>query len=172
MDHIVLIANALTLCGSIILTLSGLIKNKKRFLLVQCIMCGLFTAGNLLLGGWTGAIVNTVNMARNLLGAKGKYTKPVKIAFVILQIGLTVVIGTGSIIMWLPVIGNVIFTWIMDTENMVLLKSVSGGAQLLWAIYDFTIRNYSGVPFDLAAAVTSAIAVLQLLKDHKKSAAR
>lgn len=134
-------------------------------------MCGLFTAGNLFLGGYTGAIVNTVNMARNLLGAKDKYTKPVKIAFVILQIGLTVVIGTDSIIMWLPVIGNVIFTWIMDTENMVLLKSVSGGAQLLWAIYDFTILNYSGVPFDIAAAATSAIAVFQILQSNKKDAA-
>ncbi len=167
MKTTVIIANILTLCGSLILTASGLIKNKKRFLTVQCLMCGLFTAGNLLLGGYTGAIVNTVNMARNLLGAKNKYTKSVKTGFVILQIALTVIIGTDSLIMWLPVIGNVIFTWIMDTENMVLLKSVSGGAQLLWAIYDFTIRNYSGVPFDLAAAVTSAIAVIQLCRENK-----
>ena len=168
MRTIVIIANILTFCGSILLTLSGLIKDKKRFLMVQCVMCALFTTGNLLLGGYTGALVNTVNMARNLLGAKNKYTKPVKTGFVVLQIVLTVIIGTDSLIMWLPVIGNVIFTWIMDTENMVLLKSVSGGAQLLWAVYDFSIMNYSGFPFDLAAAVTCAIAVFRILNEKKK----
>ena len=168
MIRTVIIANVLTLCGSTILTLSGLIKNKKRFLLAQCVMTGLFTLSNLLLGGYSGAIVNAVNLCRNLLGTKNKLTKPIRGAIIVLQIALTAIIGTDSIIMWLPVIGNVIFTWIMDTDNMVRLKAVFGTTQLLWAAYDFSIKNYAGVPFDIAAVVTSAVSIVNM-KDGSKT---
>lgn len=168
----IIIANILTLCGSGLLTLSGIIKDKKRFLLAQSGMCVLFTAGNILLKGYTGAMVNVLNMVRNILGAENKFNKPAKILFIALQIGLTLFIGTDSLIMWLPVIGNALFTWVMDSDDMKLLKSVFSGTQLMWGVYDFTIKNYAAVPFDIAATVTAAIAVKKLIKEQEKNAVR
>ena len=163
----VLIANILTLVGSVILTLSGLTKKKRGFLLSQCGMNVLFITSNVLLGGYSGAVVNGVNLCRNLTTCKGRLTKPVKVVIILIQIGLTAMFGTGSVIMWLPVIGNSVFTWIMDTEDMVFLKSVFASTQIIWALYDFHIKNYAGVPFDIAAALTSLIAIARELKARK-----
>lgn len=166
---IILIANALTLVGSVILTLSGLIKNKKKFLVVQCVMTCAFAAGNLLLGGYSGTIVNGMNLFRNLINVNGRFTRPQKIIFIAIQTGMTLLIGTDSLIMWLPVIANAVFTWFMDTEDMVRLKLIFGSCQLMWAVYDFSIKNYAGVPFDIAAIVTSSIAIATTLSERKKA---
>lgn len=167
MRTIVLIANALTLIGSLLLTVSGLIKSKKSFLVAQCGMNLLFVTSNVLLGGYSGAIVNGVNFMRNLVTVKGKLTKPLKLVIIVIQVSLTAILGVSSAIMWLPVIGNSVFTWVMDTEDMVLLKSVFGVTQIIWAIYDLTIMNYAGVPFDVAALITASIAIAALLKERK-----
>ena len=162
-----LIGNALCFIASIIMTLMGFIKNKRRFLITQSGMNAVFIAGNLTLGGISGAIVNLVTLIRNFVCLKFDLTKPLKLLFIALQIGLTVYFGCDSIIMWLPVIGACLFTWFMDTENMVLLKVIVIASQLMWAVYDFSIVNYATVPFDLAAAVTNTVSVFAILRDKK-----
>ena len=162
-----LIGNALCFIASIIMTLMGFIKNKRRFLIAQSGMNAVFIAGNLTLGGISGAIVNLVTLIRNFVCLKFDLTKPLKLLFIALQIGLTVYFGCDSIIMWLPVIGACLFTWFMDAENMILLKLIVIASQLMWAVYDFSIVNYATVPFDLAAAVTNTVSVFAILRDKK-----
>lgn len=162
-----LTGNALCFIASIIMTLMGLIKKKRRFLIAQSGMNAVFIAGNLTLGGISGAIVNLVTMIRNIVCLKFNLTKPLKLLFIAVQIGLTVYFGCDSLIMWLPVIGACLFTWFMDTEDMILLKIIVIVSQLMWAVYDFSIQNYATVPFDIAATVTNAVSVFVILKDRK-----
>ncbi|MDO4982002.1 MAG: YgjV family protein [Eubacteriales bacterium] len=162
-----LIGNALCFIASIIMTLMGLIKKKRRFILAQSGMNAVFIVGNLTLGGISGAIVNLVTLLRNFVCLKFEMTKLWKIIFIALQIGLTAYFGCDSIIMWFPVIGACVFTWFMDTENMLLLKIIVIVSQLLWAVYDFSIRNYATVPFDIASAVTNTISIFGIIKDRK-----
>ena len=162
-----LIGNALCFAGSTIMTLIGFIKDRKRFLAAQCGMNSIFIAGNLFLGGISGAVSNFVTMLRNIICLRYEITVPLKILFSALFIGLTAAFGCNSIIMWLPVIGNCVFTWYMDTENMVLLKLIVIGSQIMWGIYDLSIYNYATVPFDIAAVITNAAAIAAIFKERK-----
>ena len=162
----VLIGNAICFAASIIMTLMGLIKDKKRFLTAQCGMNALFAVGNYVLGGISGSIVNIVTMIRNIFCLKRKMGIGSRLIFIAVQITLTAAAGCKDIIMWLPVIANCVFTWYMFSENMILLKTIVIISQFLWAVFDFSISNYATVPFDIASAVTNVISLISLLKDR------
>ena len=162
----VLVGNIICFAASIIMTLMGLIKDKKRFLAAQCGMNGLFAVGNYVLGGISGSIVNLVTMIRNIYCLKRKMGPWSRILFIAAQIGLTAAAGCKDVIMWLPVIANCVFTWFMFSEDMVLLKAIVVASQFLWAIFDYSISNFASVPFDIAAAVTNTISLIALLKDR------
>lgn len=150
------------------MTLMGLIKDKKRFLLAQCGMNVFYIAGNLCLGGISGAIANLVTMLRNIVTLRWKLNVPIKLLFIALQLGLTLYFGVSGVVMWLPVAGVLLFTWFIDTENMALLKVVVIISQMLWGIYDLSIKNYATFPFDIATCITNGIALCSLLKAKKE----
>lgn len=160
----IILGNAICFAGSIIMMLMGLIKNKKRFLTVQCFFNAIFAIGNYILGGISGFIANIVTMMRNIFCLKFKMTVWSKFVFIALQIGLTLASDSTGVIMWLPIIAACIFTWFMDSENMVLLKIIIIASQLMWAVFDFSISNFATLPFDIAAAVTNTISLVSILK--------
>lgn len=164
----VLTGNIICFAASVIMTLMGLIKDKKKFLTAQCGMNGLFAVGNYILGGVSGAIVNVVSMIRNILCLKRKMGIGSRLVFIAVQIGLTVAAGCKDVIMWLPVIANCAFTWYMFSENMVLLKTIVIISQLLWTVFDFSISNFATVPFDIASVVTNTVSLISLLKDRSE----
>ena len=166
--NIILLGNALSFIASVIMILMGFIKKRDRFLLAQCGMNAFFIAGNLCLGGISGAIANAVTMTRNIVCLKWKLNRGLKLFFIALQIGLVLLSGTDSLIMWLPILGNCVFTWYMDTEDMALLKGIVIGSQFLWGIYDFYIMNYATVPFDAGSCITNAVAMAAILKSRKQ----
>lgn len=163
----VVVGNIICFAGSIIMMLMGLIKEKRSFLSVQCGMNAVFVVGNYVLGGISGSIANAVTMLRNLFCLKYKMGLWSKLFFIILQLGLTFSAGCDNIIMWLPIIGACIFTWFMDSENMVLLKIIIIASQLMWAVFDFSISNFATLPFDIAASVTNSVSLAVILKDRK-----
>lgn len=149
------------------MVLIGLIKEKKRFLEVQGLMNIFFIVGNLFLGGISGAIANFTTLVRNVVCIKRNLNRPLKILFITIQVALTLYFDRGGIIIWLPILGACLFTWFMDTENMLLLKIVATVGQTCWGIYDFFIINYATVPFDIAAIVTNIIAIAALVRLRK-----
>lgn len=163
----ILIGNALCLAASVIMTLLGFIKKKRNFLMAQCVMNGFFIAGNSFLGGISGVLANCMTIIRNVVCMKWNLNLWLKLGFVIAQIGLAWAFGCTGVIAWLPIIGNCVFTWYMDTENMVLLKWIIIGTQLLWAIYDFSILNYTTFVFDVAAVVTNFIGICSIVRERK-----
>jgi hypothetical protein len=165
-----IIGNILCFAGSIIMTLMGFIKHRERFLSAQCVMNAFFIAGNIFLGGITGAIANFVTLIRNVVCLKWNMNKWMKALFIIFQIVLAAFAGSTSIIMWLPIIGACVFTWVMDTDNIVLLKWVIIITQIMWGIYDVVIKNYATVPFDIATTVTNFISLIVILKNKKMNA--
>ena len=165
----VLIGNMICFAASIIMTLMGLIKDKKKFLAAQCGMNALFCVGNYVLGGISGSIVNIVTMIRNIFCLKRKMGPWSRILFIAVQIALAAAAGCTGIVMWLPIVGNCVFTWFLDSEDMVLLKIILIASQGLWAVYDFSISNFATVPFDISAAVTNTISLIAILKERAKN---
>lgn len=164
----VIIGNAISLGAAVIMVAIGLIKNKDKILVVQCSQFTLYALANLVLGGFTGVLTNTVSVIRNVICIKWKFTTPMKIFFIILQVALAVMINQDGWYGWLPVIAAVSFTWFMDLDNDVLFKFVIIFGQTLWIFYDLHLMNYVSCAFDILTDITTTIGIILILKGRKE----
>ncbi|MCQ2558887.1 MAG: YgjV family protein [Oscillospiraceae bacterium] len=166
MNHIIL-GNIIALVGSLIMASLGLIKDEKKLLTVQNIQFAVFTVGNLVLGGITGAIANFVSMLRNILCIKINFGLGWKLFFIALQSVLSLVFNNAGLLGLLPVFAACIFTLCMGFSNELLLKSAIVLGQLAWAVYDFNIMNYTTLVFDILAVCSSMYAIIMILTGHR-----
>ncbi|MBQ3713600.1 MAG: YgjV family protein, partial [Spirochaetia bacterium] len=84
------------------------------------------------------------------------------------QVGLYAAFGVEGFYGWLPVLAMCLFTWFLDTENVVLLKILIAVMQLMFLIYDAHIHNYVGMGVDIVSAATN-VAGIFLVKKTKSS---
>jgi len=162
-----LIGNIISFCGAIIMVLIGLIKNKKKILLTQCAQFATMGIGNLVLGGVTGAVTNFLSIARNLVCVYFKFTLPIKISFIIIQVGISAYFNSQGYLGWLPIIAATLFTWYLDTPDETTLKYVIIIGQILWAVYDVNIQNYASLAFDIITIFSTIIGIISIAKDKK-----
>ena len=64
----------------------------------------------------------------------------------------------------MPVLAMCLFTWFLDTENVVLLKVLIVVMQLMWLVYDISIVNYVGMVVDVVSAITNTVGIFLLKK--------
>lgn len=164
---IVLIGNIIALAGCILMVLVGFIMEKRRILYTQCVQFTLQGAANLILGGTSGFIANLVSIVRNLVFSKWKCSIWLKIAFIVLQLLLSLgILNEGSIAL-LPIASTVLFTWFIDTKSEVTLKIVIIFTQVLWGTYDLVHLNYVSVCFDFFTMVSNLIGIYMIIKRRK-----
>ena len=152
-----LIGNAVSMIGCLIMVLIGFLKRNNHILMAQCAQCLFMGAGNLILGGVSGFISNVVTIFRNLVFLKLKNTVFLKVFFILLQLVLSWSSLTAGFISWLPLIAAALFTWCMDTKNAVKLKKVILCTQVMWLAYDLYFRNYVASAFDVMTMVSNLI---------------
>ena len=81
----IVIGNIIALIASILMVLAGFQKKKKKILLIQIIQIALSVISNLVLGGYTGAIINAVSCVRDILCYKEKIGDKEKIIIIIIS---------------------------------------------------------------------------------------
>lgn len=165
----ILLGNIICLVGAAVMALAGLIKGKRKFLLGQSISAGFFGAGALVLGGVSGFIVDVATIIRNLLSIRWRLNRWIKLAFIVVLVGCNYFFSDNGLIGWLPVIGGCVFTWFIDTENMILLKIVCVVTQIAWLIFDYSIQSYTSSAFDVLGLITNTVSVVSLVKDRKNT---
>lgn len=159
MDQIIL-GNALSLFGAGLMAAIGLLKKRRTILLVQCVQFGVMGAANLVLGGITGGLSAVVSIARNLLCAAGRMTRPVKLLFTALLLLFGALSGPEGWVGLLPLLSSVLYTWLLDVGDARALKGSLILAQLFWVIYDYTLSNYVAFVFDIATILSNAVSLL------------
>ncbi|MBQ2639395.1 MAG: YgjV family protein [Bacilli bacterium] len=164
----ILIGNIIALIASLLMVYSGTIKKKKKIIYVQSIQIGLFVASNLVLGGITGAIINFLSFIRNILCYKDKLGLKEKIILTILSVGLSLTLNNLGIIGLLPLVSTVTYLWLMNIKDMVKFKYLICFTMILWLIYDFSIKSYTAVIFDLFTIISNIIAIVQLKINSKE----
>lgn len=162
---IVLIGNLFSLIGCSLMVLSGLIKEKKNILTVQCIQFTFMGLANLTLGAFSGLIANIISLARNVVFTKRDTSFILKIIFILLQVILSIK-KEMLWVDWLPVIACVTFTWIIDTPSEITLKKVTLFCLICWVIYDFSYLNYVGFSFDLFSIASNIIGIWMIKKEQ------
>ena len=161
-----LIGNILCFIAATIMMLMGMIKDRIKFIEAQSVMNIVYIAGYAFLRGTSGVIVNIVTLTRNIICLKWKMTMPIKWAFIIGQVILGIIFGNSGIIAWLPVIACSLFTLYMDCEDPVKLRFIIVGTQMLFIVYDWSVRAYTGFIFDILATITNSISLISLAKEH------
>ena len=162
--NLLLIGNAISMVGCLIMVLIGFLKKKNQILIAQCVQCLFMGVGNLTLGGVSGFICNIVTIIRNLVFVKFQNTTALKFFFILLQFVLSICTLSAGFISWLPLIAAAMFTWCMDTRSAAKLKICILCTQVLWLIYDLYYRNYVASAFDVMTMVSNVIGLYMVCK--------
>lgn len=164
----VIIGNIISLLASVLMTYSGYIKSKGKFLIVQIIQMSLSALSNFILGGITGTIINLVNIIRNVLCYKNKLNKYSIALILTLSISLSLYFNNLSFIGLLPLLSTILYTTLMNVKDIKKFKYLTITTMLLWLIYDICIMNYVSALFDLLTIGSNSIAIYQLKNIAKK----
>lgn len=163
-----LFGNIVALIASLIMVYTGFIKTKQKILYAQSVQIGLLVVSNLVLGGYTGAVINAVGIVRNILCFYNKFGIKEKIFITILSAVLTVAFNNLGVIGYLPLIAIVVYTWLITIKDVVRFKLLIIFTLILWAIYDFTVRSYTACAFDLFSIVTTVISIISIKNKPEK----
>ena len=159
-----IIGNIIALIASLLMVYSGIIKEKKKILIVQDIQMILLAISNAVLGGITGCIINAIGVVRNTLCYYDKFNIIEKIIIILLSVGLTLLFNNMGIIGIFPLISIVVYTLFMTTKKILYFKYLIIFTMVMWAIYDITIRNYVAFIFDIFTIITNIIAIFSIRK--------
>ena len=168
MKKVLLLGNAISLAGCVLMVAIGFLKKKEQILGAQCVQFALMGAGNLVLGAMAGVISNGVSIVRNLVLTRVEDKAWVKVVFILVQTALTLMFGGSGLIEWLPVIAVVVYTWFLDLKNPVAFKLMIIGLQVLWVVYDFYYRNYVAFSFDLFTIASTTIGIFMIRREAKE----
>lgn len=157
-----LIGNIIALMASIAMVIAGLQKTKKKVLLVQIIQIALAALGNLVLGGYTGAIVNVLNCVRDVLCYKDKMGVKEKIIISVLAIGISLAFNNLGWIGFLPVVATVLYIIYMNTKDDLKFKILVLVVLILWTVYDIYIKSYTAGIFDIISIIANVVTILRI----------
>lgn len=160
----IIIGNIIALIASILMVLAGLQKKKKKILFIQIIQIALSVISNLVLGGYTGAIINALSCVRDILCYKDKMGTREKIIIIILAVGLSLIFNNLGWIGLLPLIATVVYISFMNTKDVVKFKLLIIFSMVMWLIYDLYIKSYTSGVFDFASIIANLIAIWQIKK--------
>lgn len=162
-----LIGNAISMVGCLIMVLIGFLKKNSHILIAQSVQCVFMGVGNLVLGGVSGFICNIVTIIRNLVFLKFRNTTALKIFFIVLQFLLSIGTLSAGWISWLPILAAALFTWYMDTDSQAKFKIVILCTQVMWLTYDLYYRNFVASAFDVMTMASNLITLYSICKTKK-----
>ena len=161
----IIIGNIIALIASILMVYSGMLKQKKKILYFQTVQIGMSVISNIILGGITGAIINTLSMIRNILCYKDKLGLKEKIVITILAVILTIKFNNLGYIGLLPLISTIVYIWLMNIKDVKKFKLSIGFTMLMWFIYDIVIKSYTSAIFDFMNIVANIVTLFKIKND-------
>ena len=163
----IIIGNIVALIASLIMVGTGLVKNKKKIIFYQIIQIGLFVASNMILGGYVGAIINVLNLARNILCYKDRLGRNEKIVISILSITLSVLFNNLGLIGYLPLLASLIYLWLINIKGIYKFKLLMILIMIMWGIYDLKIKSYTSATFDALTVLSNIVGIYLVAKKKK-----
>ena len=133
-------------------------------LTIQLGQLSFLALSNIVLGAYTGAILNVVSILRNILSMKLKYTLPLKLIISAILAGPGLLANNHGLLGVLPVIGTTLITFHLDTDNVIKLKTVYILSQSAWIFYDIAVMNYVSAATDAFGIVSNIIGIVSVKK--------
>ena len=143
-------AHICALIGFIFLIISTQVKEKNKILLFQSLFSFFFFLQYILLGVYSAGILNLVSLVRNIVYYKN--TNKISTYSIIILTFLVGLICTMCdmknyifIISVIPLIINLLYTYSLSKNNIVLIKKVFLVCSIIWVIYDYFVKAYVGL---------------------------
>lgn len=166
--NFILIGNIIALVASVIMVISGIVKEKKKVLFYQSVEVGLAVISYLFLGAISGAVINVINLIRNYLCYKDKLNVVLKIILTILSIVLVLYFNNEGLIGLLPLVCIIVYLWLITIKDIIKFKIMIISLMILWTIYDFVVKNYVAGVFDILTILANIISIISIKKKRKK----
>ena len=163
---LIIIGNIIAIIASVMMVISGIVKQKKKILFYQTIEVGLAAISYLFLNSMSGLIINIINLIRNILGYKEKLNLISKIILSVLSIILVLYFNSDGIIGLLPLIAIIIYLWCITIKDVVKFKLIIIVLMILWTIYDFYVKNYVAFIFDILTILANIISIISIKKNR------
>jgi len=114
-----------------------------------------------------GVIATFVSIIRNLVFFKCKPSVPLKLLFVVLSVVLSLGTVTLNPITWLPILATSLFTWVIDSEDIIKFKKVMIITVCMWFVYDAVHLNFISAAFDAFTVVSTGYSIWQIKKEKR-----
>lgn len=163
----IIIGNIFGFIASIFMVYSGIVKEKNKVLFYQTLEVGIAVISYIFLGGISGAIINALNVLRNILCYKDKLNVIAKLILSILSAVLVLYFNNYGLIGVLPLICILIYLWCMTIKDVVKFKILIIVLMILWTVYDFTIKSYVASVFDVLTIIANIISIIRI-KSRKR----
>ena len=146
-------------------------KTQKKIVTVQIVSCSFFTIHFLMLGAYTGALLNLIAAIRSVVFAN-KDKKWGRSNLWILFFSIVCIIAVGftweGYLSLLPMAGMVLTTISWGIEKANLVRIISLPSSPLWIVYNLASKSTAGVLTELFVMTSIITAVVRL--DIKKKA--
>ena len=156
-----IIAQAIGYVGFVIGVIAFQSNKHKVIVLSKALTDICFGLQYLMLGAYTGALINCIGIVRNLTLAnvkdKSKSQKVATAVFVLL-ITLACVLTWGGPLSILAMVGKICTTVSFSIKNTKILRFLTIPSCILWAIYDVATGAYGGALYEAAGLVSIIIA--------------
>lgn len=140
-------------------------KTQKKIVTVQIVSCTFFTVHFLMLGAYTGALMNFIAAIRSVVFAN-KDKKWGKsnwwIAFFSLVCIIAVIFSWEGVISLLPMAGMVLTTISWGIEKANLVRLISLPSSPLWIIYNLLSGSMAGVLTEMLVIISIVTAMVRL----------
>ena len=157
-----IIGNLFAFVASLLFIYSGILKRKDKILIAQSFQKALSVISNIVLHGYSGAIVHAVSFIRNILCYYDKLNIVVKIILTMITLILSFLFNNMGVIGLLPLFSSLIYLWFMNIKDIIKFKYLMLMTIVLWGIYDFMIQSYTSFVFGIFSFSATILSIIQI----------
>ncbi len=159
----VLIANILMALGEGILFVAPSRRNKKTIRLFQIASMVVMGAASYLLKGYGAIVMDVIGITRNVLSINNIASKYLTYLFIGSAIVFGILFNSNGLLGLLPIVANVSQSLIIiDKKSSVRqIRFVCAFSSFLWAVYNYVIKGYTGVVFNLVNSMSYLVHALR-----------
>ena len=167
----ILIGNIISFGAAVCMLWSTFSRSFKNIFLLQFFECVLLAIANIFFGVYAGVAVLLLSATRNLLVAKGFYTKPVMGVCIVLTVVLSFLTNNRGFLGLIPMIATLQFT-----VCSLLVTSVKGTRlsilvnTLFWVVYSILIKDLSTFVSDSVVLFFTSFNLVRLLREERRIA--
>lgn len=136
--------------------LSTFSKTHKQMMLLQCMDCMCGTISNIILGGYSGATTQFINLLRNVIIYKDKMTNSLKIISIVLIVAVGILVNNHGLLGLLPILASTEYGIIaVTTTNVNILRFGMAVNNIMWIAYELVTKNYGSCILSLTIVIVS-----------------